>query len=119
MSCPCRSARSAGDPSGHNNQVRNNGRCWCWCHQPNRTAVTSAASFGPEPEPLANHAPRCQVASCADNPTGAGPATYALPQSDGRGGYTWVLVCESHAEGWWESDDPVMFNVRYRLVRLP
>ncbi len=30
--CSCRSARDARDPSGHNNQVRSHGRCFCECH---------------------------------------------------------------------------------------
>jgi hypothetical protein len=119
MSCPCRSARGAGDPSGHNNQVRTAGRCWCWCHPQNEANRTRPASLGHQPEPCTGHAPRCQVGSCADSPTDARPATYLLPQSDGRGAYTWALVCESHAIGWWEPDDPVRLNIRYQLVRLP
>jgi hypothetical protein len=118
MSCPCRSARGAGDPGGHNNQVRNNGRCWCWCHQPNRPDVPSVARLDPESESLANDVPLCQVGNCADDPADARAATYVLPQSDGRGGYTWALVCESHADGWWDPDDPVALDVKYRLMRL-
>jgi len=30
--CSCQSARDARDPSGHNNQVRSHGRCFCECH---------------------------------------------------------------------------------------
>jgi hypothetical protein len=30
--CSCRSARDARDSSGHNNQVRTQGRCFCECH---------------------------------------------------------------------------------------
>lgn len=82
--------------------------------------------------PAGDMTPPCAVGMCADSQL-ASPAVWLLPQVDAlvrvrpdaqalppqRYGLRFVLVCEQHADLWWDGDEPMEGLPHYRLVEAP